>query len=116
MRNKLAISFILVLFLAACAHFNLDFGKLDIPEKKYQFAQEEWVDALIHYQNFLAILSLENQAKIHEKYDEAIKVVDQALDVWGASLGSAIAYNDFLAAKNALIRLGFGIFYEEKTK
>ena len=101
-----------MVFLASCANLNLDFRKLDTIEKKYQFAQEEWIDALNQYKAFMATQNLEQFKTLHEKFDEAIIAVDKALDLWGLFLNGTKEYVSFLEAKNALLRLGFAQFYK----
>ena len=104
---------VLLLFLGACANFTIDFRKLDTMDKKYQFAQEEWLDALTQYKAFMATQTEEQKDALHDKFDEAIQAVDKALDVWGGMLTGPTEYASFLEAKNALLRLGFAQFYKE---
>jgi len=106
----------LVLMLANCANLNMDFRKLDTMDKKYQFAQEEWIDALQQYRDFMVVQTPEMRVTLHEKYDKAIKDVDLALDLWGATLTDTTEYNNFLEAKNKLLRLGFAKFYKGGDK
>ena len=117
MKRKLfAMSLAMSLVIAACGGLNFDFSRLDTWEKKYQFAQEEWIDALQSYRAYMLTVSDEDKLKMHEKYDEAIHNVDLALDVWGSVLiGSGQeqqGYDDFLEAKNKLLMLGFDIFFK----
>jgi len=113
--QRLLIFPLLALFLTACGTFNLDFRKLDTPDKQYQFVQEEWIDALTQYKAFLDIATPEEQEALHKKFDEPIKTVALALDLWGTILNgggdTATAQQGFLDAKNRLLRLGFEKFY-----
>ena len=112
-RNSIFMLLLGMVFLAAsCANLNMDFRKLDTMGKKYQFAQEEWIDAVTQYGNFLSVQTPQVKADLHKKYDQAIKDVDLALDLWGATLTGTTEYTNFLEAKNKLLRLGFAQFYK----
>ncbi|HUV84442.1 MAG TPA: hypothetical protein VMV86_01970 [Methanosarcinales archaeon] len=113
-KRKIMLAVVAVVFLVAgCSTLNLDFRKLDTMDKKYQFAQEEWLDALTQYKAFMATQTEEQKDALHDKFDEAIQAVDKALDVWGGMLTGPTEYASFLEAKNALLRLGFAQFYKE---
>lgn len=116
-RNLLTL-ILAAFFLSACGNFDLDFRKLDTPAKQYQFAQEEWIDALTQYKGYLNTQTEAQQAKLHDRYDAAIKDVDAALDVWGAFVNGRSdnpgGHSDFLEAKNKLLRLGFSKFFQKE--
>ena len=111
-KRKIMMMVVGIVFLAGCANLSLDFRKLDTIEKKFQFAQEEWIDALKQYQAFMAVQTDEEKAALHEKFDKAIQAVDDALDIWGGMLRGTTEYESFLEAKNDLLRLGFAKFYK----
>ena len=111
-KRNILILLLGMVFLASCANLNLDFRKLDTMEKKYQFAQEEWIDALNQYKAFLETQTDEQKAALNDKFLKAVIAVDRALDVWGAMLSGTKEYVSFLEAKNALLRLGFAQFYK----
>jgi len=111
-KRNILILLLGMVFLASCANFTLDLRKLDTMEKKYQFAQEEWIDALNQYKAFMNTQTEEQKTALHEKFDEAIQAVDKALDVWGGMLTGPTEYDSFLEAKNTLLRLGFAQFYK----
>lgn len=116
MKRKLSMIVILLFVMSACGTLSIDFRKLDTMEKKYQFAQEEWIDALRQYRDFMATQTSEEKLKYHEKFDIAIRNVDLALDLWGTLIGgpseTEIGINGFMEAKNKLLRLGFEKFYK----
>jgi hypothetical protein len=117
-KTKTLALFILLIFtlmlVGSCATLNI---ALNTKEKVFLTAQKEFNAALRDYKVFLFSQSLEDQAKLHEKYDSLIKGVSAALDAWeqvvkGITLDTG-QMQEFMRIKNELILAGWTFFKEK---